>query len=556
MGESIVATSYDEDKMGETATSDRSLEVSVSFGRFENDSLSWEKWSSFSPNKYLEEVEKCATPGSVAMKKAYFEAHYKKIAAKKAEQLGQEKQMEHKPLGSNDQNGGDPIGKANGIDSEFDTFNTQTSSEGTRQEIKLDSELDSGLVNEPYEDGAINLEAQGLSVEQAEEELCSRIDGPSLNKPEETPFVREAETIPMESQAMKDLPKKLDKEAESIPIVKERNAKINQRKEPQKVNNFAIEIIDSYKETTSPMSKVRDMARIKKKPASPVAKSTQLSTPKVTKTGPTSGVLSTPQSSTKKATVSSLPKSKSPSVAGNNKVAPKSLHMSLSMDTPNSDPAPLAAAPTTTARKSFIMEKMKDKEIVKRAFKTFQNNYNQLKSSADERSLVAKQVPTKGTEVKVSSSMTPRKENAGSFKAVSMDKKTAKAAPSSFGLKSDERTERRKELSKKLVEKSNANEAESTGLRTKSKEEKGAEIRKLRQSLNFKGRHVPGGLQDTWDIERHASSTKNRTLECSMKADGFSTTTLIYFHFGSCTYGQGQYTLMNCFPVRTAAVIL
>eukprot|EP00257_Ricinus_communis_P016963 XP_015575288.1 protein WVD2-like 7 [Ricinus communis] len=480
MGESIVATSYDEDKMGETATSDRSLEVSVSFGRFENDSLSWEKWSSFSPNKYLEEVEKCATPGSVAMKKAYFEAHYKKIAAKKAEQLGQEKQMEHKPLGSNDQNGGDPIGKANGIDSEFDTFNTQTSSEGTRQEIKLDSELDSGLVNEPYEDGAINLEAQGLSVEQAEEELCSRIDGPSLNKPEETPFVREAETIPMESQAMKDLPKKLDKEAESIPIVKERNAKINQRKEPQK---------------TSPMSKVRDMARIKKKPASPVAKSTQLSTPKVTKTGPTSGVLSTPQSSTKKATVSSLPKSKSPSVAGNNKVAPKSLHMSLSMDTPNSDPAPLAAAPTTTARKSFIMEKMKDKEIVKRAFKTFQNNYNQLKSSADERSLVAKQVPTKGTEVKVSSSMTPRKENAGSFKAVSMDKKTAKAAPSSFGLKSDERTERRKELSKKLVEKSNANEAESTGLRTKSKEEKGAEIRKLRQSLNFKGRHVPGSYQ-------------------------------------------------------------
>ena len=53
MGESVVA-------------SNPTLQVFVSVGRFENDSLSWEKWSAFSPNKYLEEVEKCATPGSVA----------------------------------------------------------------------------------------------------------------------------------------------------------------------------------------------------------------------------------------------------------------------------------------------------------------------------------------------------------------------------------------------------------------------------------------------------------------------------------------------------------
>ncbi|EPS58087.1 hypothetical protein M569_16729, partial [Genlisea aurea] len=71
---------------------DSRLEVSVSFGRFENDVLSWEKWSSFSPNKYLEEVGSLSTPGSVAQKKAYFEAHYKKIAAQKAEILEQEKQ--------------------------------------------------------------------------------------------------------------------------------------------------------------------------------------------------------------------------------------------------------------------------------------------------------------------------------------------------------------------------------------------------------------------------------------------------------------------------------
>lgn len=84
------------DKQIMTATSsNQDLQVSISFGKFENDSLSWEKFSSFSPNKYLEEVEKCATPGSVAQKKAYFESHYKKIAERKAEiVLEQEKQLE------------------------------------------------------------------------------------------------------------------------------------------------------------------------------------------------------------------------------------------------------------------------------------------------------------------------------------------------------------------------------------------------------------------------------------------------------------------------------
>lgn len=63
------------------------LTESVSFGRFVSETLDWGKWSSFSHNKYLEEVEKYSTPGSVAQKKAYFEAHYKRIAAKKAAAL-------------------------------------------------------------------------------------------------------------------------------------------------------------------------------------------------------------------------------------------------------------------------------------------------------------------------------------------------------------------------------------------------------------------------------------------------------------------------------------
>lgn len=62
----------------------RALTASVSFGRFMSESLTWEKWSSFTQNRYKEEIEKYSKPGSVAEKKAYFEAHYKKKAAQKA----------------------------------------------------------------------------------------------------------------------------------------------------------------------------------------------------------------------------------------------------------------------------------------------------------------------------------------------------------------------------------------------------------------------------------------------------------------------------------------
>ncbi|KFK33083.1 hypothetical protein AALP_AA6G328500 [Arabis alpina] len=61
------------------------LSQSVSFGRFMTENLEWGKWSSFSHKKYVDEAEKSSQPGSVAQKKAFFEAHYKKIAeAKKA----------------------------------------------------------------------------------------------------------------------------------------------------------------------------------------------------------------------------------------------------------------------------------------------------------------------------------------------------------------------------------------------------------------------------------------------------------------------------------------
>ena len=134
------------------------------------------------------------------------------------------------------------------------------------------------------------------------------------------------------------------------------------------------------------MSKARDTAREKKKPEPTATKQPQISTPKVSKPVPTSSSLPASQSSMKKLNGSLLPRSKN-LAGGNKKVTSKSLHLSLTMDPPNSEPAPL-----TTTRKSFIMEKNGDKDIVKRTFKTFQNNFSQLRSSAEERAIGEKQV--------------------------------------------------------------------------------------------------------------------------------------------------------------------
>ncbi|PHT26421.1 hypothetical protein CQW23_33967 [Capsicum baccatum] len=53
---------------------------SISFGRFENEVLCWERRSSFTQNRYLEEVEKCIKPGSVTEKRAYFEELFRRRA--------------------------------------------------------------------------------------------------------------------------------------------------------------------------------------------------------------------------------------------------------------------------------------------------------------------------------------------------------------------------------------------------------------------------------------------------------------------------------------------
>lgn len=168
------------EQMGDSVVSRPTLDVSVSFGRFENDALSWEKWSSFSPNKYLEEVEKCSTPGSVAQKKAYFEAHYKKIAAKKLEQLEEETQQVEKKM--------EPLspevaGPKAGDETENGTSDGDLSSSNGGERFSLGEQQmsvvdlkNSDAVDEPKEDVTVDVECDNLLVTKTKEPTISGID--------------------------------------------------------------------------------------------------------------------------------------------------------------------------------------------------------------------------------------------------------------------------------------------------------------------------------------------------------------------------------------------
>jgi len=124
------------------------------------------------------------------------------------------------------------------------------------------------------------------------------------------------------------------------------------------------------------------------------SKVSQISTPRSSKpiSAPTKTLASA--TSTKKGNPQSLPRKQVTSSVEDKKVATRSLHLSMSLGPSNPDPVPHTTDPVPrTMRKSLIMDSMGDKDIVKRAFKTFQKNFNQPKTSGEEdRSSVKKQV--------------------------------------------------------------------------------------------------------------------------------------------------------------------
>ncbi|KAJ0725695.1 hypothetical protein HanPI659440_Chr12g0461781 [Helianthus annuus] len=445
-----------------------SLGVSVSFGKYENDALSWEKWSTFSPNKYLEEVGKCSTPGSVAQKKAFFEAHYKKIAAMKAE-------------------------------AEAELLDQQQDSTSDDQQIKDQhkdcTQTELCVSDEPLTDGSGEF--------QEDKPLTDQVDAEPI--PSEAPTTLNSNADKLEEAVLVNV--------ESMKLVKQHfQVDLDTREDPPQIRQPKPQNVTRK---VTPNKVEKNPIGMKKKPASLIPKSPEtpastLSKPKPKpKPKPTSAPTLKKASAPSSSAVSSS-KNKYQSLSESRRVTPVSLHMSMSMSSVNSD---TASSVTSSRRRSLFMEQMGDKDIVKRAFKTFQNRVNQLPSSASG----PKQVPAKRSEQKTRTSVAYQKENersrktpvpaaekinpvrgqlgptwksvsSGSLKGVGVDERRLKAGPTTVALKSDERAEKRKEFLKKLEEKSNARRSEAS---LKPKEVKDAEMKKAKQ----KAKAMPGVLK-------------------------------------------------------------
>ncbi|CAN7133831.1 unnamed protein product [Brassica rapa subsp. narinosa] len=109
------------------------------------------------------------------------------------------------------------------------------------------------------------------------------------------------------------------------------------------------------------------------------------------------------------------------------------MHMSMSLGPSASDP--------TSTRKSLIMERMGDKYIFKRAFKTFQKSYDFTSCVHDQKQVFKHLNPAKATSIP--SLATRQKENGRPTKSSCVEKRSGSSAirSSSYGLKSNNTAE-------------------------------------------------------------------------------------------------------------------
>lgn len=161
---------------------------SVSFGRFMKESLDWDKWSTFSEKKrHVEEAERYSKPGSVAQKKAFFEAHYKRIAAMKAAALLEEENGSSNSMGQ----GQGGICNNNTLDLQTILLSSQVGID-ERKEIKIqnntkensvghavgyDSNVKPVYMESPMNDETLN------QVKNIEDQTMVSIITPQMEKP-------------------------------------------------------------------------------------------------------------------------------------------------------------------------------------------------------------------------------------------------------------------------------------------------------------------------------------------------------------------------------------
>ncbi|KAL6350329.1 hypothetical protein AAG906_004278 [Vitis piasezkii] len=491
----------------------RALGDSISFGRFMSESLAWEKWSSFSQNRYLEEAEKFSKPGSVAQKKAYFEAHYKRIAAKKAaeaeaaandfpepEALDEIHNTSSDDLDTVKENSHMIIDESEGQEA----LNTNTvvdeihnSSSDELDTLKENSPM---IIDEPEgQEEAPNTQLVVDCVENIELEEV---------KVEE---VEEAEPVTVQT-VIEESPRAQTEFSDQIENVEEERMLLKEVADEEK--NLALR---SNKKLAKSSSKSSAQGRASKLGASP-AKVTSLAHVR------------------KENNASPSTKKPAPDALNKKRFTPKSLHMSINF---------ASLAGETSKKASPVLQKNRNSRINAIAAKITEESSTPRRTTirasmsgiSKHTSATTPQSENRRTRTLLDQSVSGNRTAEGKWQSLLADRRPQPSVAcgsksrspiisSPFRFRSEERVAKRKEFFQKLEEK-NAKEAEKMQLQTKSKEKPETDLKKLRRSITFKAIPTTDSCRETESPGNHMMKEKG---ESNLKKLRHSIT----FKSGSC----------------------
>ncbi|KAF5740443.1 hypothetical protein HS088_TW11G00512 [Tripterygium wilfordii] len=412
-----------------------SLGQSISFGRYMSESLAWEKWSTFSHNRYVEEAERYSRPGSVAQKKAFFEAHYKNLAARKAAAA----LMEQENAASNNVPQQEPEVEGNDITTNDSPMTTSLNSQvavDEKQEVKL-----------------------------LDKQATVDVDGCNLNAEVDKMESRTSEgTDPVENDAKNESLDQLGVADNNEDIKEMNHCEMKQMEKP---------LLKNFKNSQNDLLSASD-----RKPTVSSSKSSNYSKASRASSSPAKSNIATPIS--KKSAIDNTDKKR---------FTPKSTHKSISFTTVQevnkftstiiqkidgskissySKPSKDCSTPLKTPTKAPIRRESKH------PLATSHSENRRARENLDSLASGRKAVRSKWNFLPTDCSK---------FLSSSKNKSLSPSFSTPFNLRTEERAATRK---KKLEAKFNASQAQRVQQQTTLKEKAETELRRLRQSLCFK----------------------------------------------------------------------
>ncbi|VVA17863.1 PREDICTED: WVD2 [Prunus dulcis] len=431
---------------------------SISFGRFTSESLAWERWSTFSHNRYVEEAERYSRPGSVAQKKAFFEAHYKKVAAQRAAALLEQANANAAAAVASD-NAPEPKSESQDLKTVVPTSEVVVNKQVEKEEEKV--------VEEPTKkEEAFTGNTNGYNSDTEMDKLASsRVQVADIPATHEPQVLAENSAEPELSSQMHNAVN--DKEVKGMELSGTR-----QSEKP------LLKSYSSNQEASTPIKRKKTRLFTSSKSSLAYHKA-----PKVP-SSPAKTIVSS--CSRKDDILTPLRKKPATELEDKKRSTPKSLHKSVSF-------TPIRELSRLT---STVIRKIENSRVGASSSKTSKDCMTPLRTpttvsknevhkrctktpcSEKRRAKTPPDPSASGTKTPVSRWRSLRTEN----------KARSPFSSAPFNLRTEERAASRK---KKLEEKFNANEAQKVQVQRKLKEKEGIEIGKFRQTLCFKARPLP-----------------------------------------------------------------